>query len=126
MERAQLADELTDDERLANSFDYLNLGNYGSERIIAERQLEPGFHFENVQDIISAGVSGDPLDYAFRDLKESTKTIIKNIRNGSTYAKINFMRLPFNAMRFPDHHRYLYTSRPIVERVLTLLKQGKP
>jgi hypothetical protein len=123
VEKGELNSALTADERLCITRDYRNLGNHAFSKIDPQYNVITRFEYHDVETIVAEGTAGDQIDYPFRGLRPATREMIDDIWNFSDYRKVNIARILFNAQRFPDHHRYLYTCKPVVDKVLELLKQ---
>lgn len=114
--------ELTPDERFNLTKDYRNLGNYGSREV--EPVLEPGFNFEPIDPLIKGIVFKDDeerLRYPFRNPRPGTIEAIDKVWKEADYNDINGGRIILNLNRIPNYHRYIFTCRQVVERVLSLL-----
>ena len=110
-------------DKLAVTQDYRNLGNYGISKLTAD-MIEPDFNLVNVEELIGRGAPGDLLDFPFQNIKERRAgQLIDRVWDLADYDGINAKHIIFNAGRFPNHHRYLFTCKPVVEEVLRLLKQ---
>lgn len=115
-----LTPDMTARQRFDITKDYRNLGNYGT-RQTAATDLEPGFQFISVEDLIDKNEPMPDGDYPFRRIRNGPGQVVDNVWDNADYAGVNSERVIFNAKRFPDHHRYLFTCRPVVDEVLRLL-----
>ena len=100
--------------------DYRNLGNYGS-RQTAFSELEPGFNFVSLEDLIA---NNEPIvtnDFSFRPIRKEPGRLVDKVWTDADYDGINAGRIILNMKRFPEHHRYLFTCKPVVDEVLKLL-----
>jgi hypothetical protein len=105
-------------ERLAVTEKYRNLGNYGLSQLTSHLD----FIAVDVDALLDDGDPGDPLFFPIKKLKgSSTGRQIDQVWNDADYAGINGGRVLFRANKIPNHHRYLFTCRPVVEKVHTLL-----
>jgi len=100
---------------------YRNLGNYGGDKIIPASDLMTGFTFHSVQDLVKRGEPGELLHYPFRPLHEHSQAAIRAARNRDDYNKLKDLDILFHLQLYPNHHRYLFTCKPVVTKVLTLL-----
>jgi len=107
--------------------DYRNLGNYG--RALFDKPGSgltsgDGFNFVDVQDLLKTEMAADPLYYPFQNLKdESRLRAIKDIRENSNYEGLALLDTFWNRHFLMTHHQYLFTCRPVVDHVLSLLNK---
>jgi hypothetical protein len=101
------------------------LGNYGNTFIPQGHVALNDFNFVDVDKLVRE-YQGDVnlLYYPFRDLGDKARKIVEDTRESQDYKKTNGLRLIWNMKRFPDHHRYLFTCKPVVERVIRILNGG--
>ena len=107
--------------------DYRNLGNYGNTLFNSPDSdliSEVGFNFFDVQDLLKTETPDDPLYYPFQNLKdENTRQIIRNIRQTSNYEGMALLNTFWNRHSLMTHHQYLFTCRPVVDHLLSLLNK---
>ncbi|SDF50441.1 Alpha/beta hydrolase of unknown function [Dyadobacter soli] len=101
--------------------DFRNLGSYGDEifKNDPNLQLEEGFNFYNVLDIIknSTDPEPDPLYYGFLD---NTDDAMAKAREGD-YSGIKLLSTFWDRHFLMNHHAYLFSCRPVVAHVLQRL-----
>ncbi|MGV3602797.1 MAG: alpha/beta hydrolase [Dyadobacter fermentans] len=101
--------------------DFRNLGSYGDEvfKNDPNLQLEEGFNFYNVLDIIknSTDPESDPLYYGFLD---NTDEAMTQARKGD-YSGIKLLSTFWDRHFLMNHHAYLFSCRPVVAHVLERL-----
>jgi hypothetical protein len=104
------------------SEDYRNLGNYG-DTLASLQSIFPNSSFHHVQTVLQNGNPGNRLFYSFVNLGTSDKfkTIIDNTRANNSYKKINDIRTFIHSDLFAAHHRYLFSSRQVVDEILRIL-----
>jgi hypothetical protein len=100
--------------------DYRSLGNYGSNEI-PETLREDGFNYYSIQDLCRNSGAADMYDFPFQSQKKKIVRIMKTIRGMGDYGGINVLRILFNSGRFTNRHRYLFTCKPVVDKVQELL-----
>lgn len=99
---------------------YRALGNFAN-LMIPDLQKETGFNFWDVEDLIKKNVEVDAYDFPFRTLKKKMTKSIDRLWNSSDYSEINFFQTLFSVGRTPDHHRYLFTCKQVVDKLQELL-----
>lgn len=101
--------------------DFRNLGTYGDQifKNDPSLELEEGFNFYNVLDIIkeSTDPQPDPLFYGFIDNYDSA---MAKARDGD-YSGINLLKTFWDRHYLMTHHAYLFSCRPVVAHVLQRL-----
>ncbi|MBO9613030.1 MAG: alpha/beta hydrolase [Dyadobacter sp.] len=101
--------------------DFRNLGTYGDQIFKNDPsiELEEGFNFYNVLDIIkeSTGPDADPLFYPFL---ENTDAAMAKAQTGD-YSGINLLKTFWDRHYLMTHHAYLFSCRPVVAHVLQRL-----
>lgn len=97
---------------------YRNLGNYG------EKYQHPGIRYYDLQKI--AGESTGK-DFGFKNLFEKSKwrkKIEAVTEENESYQNVgHILSLLLNSGKFMKHHRYLFTSRGVVEKVVQILNE---
>jgi len=121
VEKGDLKKVKTPTERFAITANYRNLGNYGADKLAPDLPLVPPFHFHDIEELIAKGEMGDLIDYPFRIIRDRPRNDVDAVWKDANYDGINAGRIIFNAKRFPDHHRYLYTCKPVINKLLDLL-----
>ena len=101
--------------------DYRNLGNYGSDEILAPNEIEKGFNFISVRDLVKNTESANLLNFPYRDMPDHTQEVVKRVRNSADYSAVKDLDIFFHLQRYPSYHRYLFTCKPVVARVNELL-----
>ena len=102
--------------------DYRNLGNFG-ESIFkipgADLELEQGFEFVDVQDLIEkAGDDmGSPFFYPFQNNMDVNVGAVKD----GNYDGFGLVQTFWNRQFLMTHHQYMFTCKPVVEDVLKKL-----
>jgi hypothetical protein len=110
------------DPQVSPSEDYRNLGNFGKE--ILNDSVSPKLQFHYLQDIIADGSPGNPLFYVFSNLADTKfNRVTERARVNNCYRGINDIRTFINSDLFANHHRYLFSCRPVVEKVLRILSE---
>lgn len=99
---------------------YRGLGNYGNSAI-PDALRQPGFIFYNIQELIKNAPPADPYDFSFKSLKSKLSKIVDKVHEDGDYSKLSGLRVLFNSGRLTDHHRYLFTCKPIVDKIQSLL-----
>jgi hypothetical protein len=104
------------------SEDYRNLGNYG-DTLAGLQSIFPNSSFHHVQNVLQNGNPGNRLFYSFVNLgaSEKFKNIIRNTRAKNSYEGINDIRTFIHSDLFASHHRYLFSSKQVVDEVLRIL-----
>ncbi len=100
---------------------FRNLGNYGA-RDIASGDRENNFDFIDVEEEVKTRAAGDLWDFPHRSLKNKFQSDVNDIWNANNYSGIRGLKIATHSKLFGDRHRYLFTSRPIVDKVLEILK----
>jgi hypothetical protein len=100
---------------------YLNLGNYGADKIIPPNVVEKGFNFFSVRDLVKDSESGELLNYPYRDMPDHTQDIVRRVRDLADYGAVKDLDIFFHLQRYPSYHRYLFTCKPVVAKVNALL-----
>ncbi|MCE6989621.1 alpha/beta hydrolase [Dyadobacter sp. CY323] len=108
----------TPEARFTLTKNYRNLGNFG-DKIPEPIDRVQGINFFHVDDI--AGDDEPTNDFPFRRIRRSARKKVDDVWTNADYGGINTGSIVFNLKRFPTHHRYLFTSKTIVDRVLSLL-----
>ena len=112
------------EKRFEITGDYRNLGNYGKVKI-DQTIDEEKFEFIDVDKLVTDGTPGKFSDFPFRHIKGTRPANeIEKVYANFDYSGINGEWIIFNINRFGSHHRYLFTCRPVVEKVLKLLLGG--
>lgn len=101
--------------------DYRNLGNYG-----CLSHVPPDVYQYNLQELLKTRSSQKrDNNFIFKNLADKNKLRNKMndvISGAKGYNKIgDFFAVLFNAGKFTKHHRYLFTSRVVVEEVISIL-----
>jgi hypothetical protein len=99
---------------------YRNLGNYGQAGIDLINQ-EPDFNFIDVHKNFAREQNDDLINFPFRKIRKGPGEAVDKVWNDLSYKGINAFKIIFNAKRFPDHHRYLFTCKPVVDEVIRIL-----
>ena len=119
--KGELNKAMTKADRLAITSNYRNLGNYGN-CLIDQADWETGFEYRDVTKLVENAPLADLSDYPFQDIRKGPGKNVDTVWTDEDYDGINALRIIFNGKRFPDHHRYLFTCKPVVDEVLSLLK----
>jgi len=103
------------------SKNYLSLGNFGSKQV-DPGPVDPRFHFIDVQHLVQNELPTDLTNFPFRNLdKTSSGKKIDMVLERSDYGGINLGRIVTHIGLFSNHHRYLFTSSAVVNKVISLL-----
>ncbi len=105
----------------ATTESYRSMGNYGGKVILPETDLQDGFIFWDVGELIRKPVPADFLQFPFQSLRRSTVRSIDRVLENGNYEKIKGIKVLFNLSRFPNRHRYLFTCSQVVTKVTELL-----
>lgn len=117
--RKRLKKAETEEERKKLTKDYRNLGNYGVTQLTAN---ELNFDPVDLNTLPDANVGEDRLNFPFRHLQgTSSGRKIDDVWDKWDYDGINDLQVIFRAQKIPNHHRYLFTCRPVVDKVMELL-----
>lgn len=108
-------------ERLAITGSYRNLGNHGINSL-APDLIEDGFNLVDVGELFKNGGKADLFDYPYRTIRQNAAKKIDAVWEEADYDGINAGNIVFNARRFPDYHRYLFTCKAVVDEIQRLLK----
>jgi hypothetical protein len=122
VEKGDLKHAKTREARLAITTDYRNLGNYGNTEIDNNERLIPDFNYIDVDKLSAGAPPADLSDFPFREIRDNPRGNVDSVWNDADYTGINAGGIIFNMKRFPDHHRYLFTCKPVVDEVLRILK----
>lgn len=122
VEKGDLKNAKTKDARLAITADYRNLGNYGNTEIDKSERLVPDFNYIDVDALCAGAPPVDLSDFPFREIRDNPRSSVDSVWTDADYGGINAGGIIFNMKRFPDHHRYLFTCKPVVDEVLRILK----
>lgn len=114
------------DSNAKDMLQYRNLGNYGNTFLT---NPDPAFKWYDVQKLTNSLSSPDLWDYPFQQLKEKFVNDIGKIWPDqqtvppaiADYSGIKGLKIFAHQGLFEDHHRYLFTSEPIVDEVLKIL-----
>lgn len=109
-----------DEAEIISVRNYRGLGNYGNVMISAAEQ-ENGFIFWDVEELIRKSPDGDLYNFPFRRMRKKLKKCMDRIWDNSDYGEIHFFQTLFNIGRTPDHHRYVFTCKQVVDKVQELL-----
>lgn len=108
------------DEEYPQILNYRNLGNYGP------KYNNPGVYYHNLQALLNSS----PDKSRFKNLYDQPKwrkrmdTLMND--QGSYLDVGDILTLALNNGKFARHHRYLFTSKAVVEKVMELLNSGPP
>ncbi|HEY5825880.1 MAG TPA: alpha/beta hydrolase, partial [Cyclobacteriaceae bacterium] len=102
-----------DASAMSQTDDYRNLGNYGN-MLLAGAQMLPGLQFRQVSKLTPSLPPIPFLHYPFQDLRNGPRKAVERVRNLRDYSGLTLFRLIANVGRFTDHHRYLFTHKPVV------------
>lgn len=108
-----------DDPAIMN--DYRNLGNYGCSQISPATDVEKGFSFFSVLDLVKDGESGGLLNFPYCDMPVHTQRVVKRVRDLADYGAVKDLDIFFHLQRYPSYHRYLFTCKQVVAKVNDLL-----
>lgn len=97
---------------------YRNLGNYGDTLFSGPMA---NYTFRNIDQLPQAQPPVSLLQYPFQGLRRSHERAIQRARQIGDYGGINLGRIVLNRGRFTNRHRYLFTSKAVVEEVLRVL-----
>jgi hypothetical protein len=122
VEKGDLKDAKTREARLAITADYRNLGNYGNTEIDNSERLVPDFNYIDVDKLFAGAPPTDLSDFPFREIRNNQRNNVDSVWTDADYDGINAGGIIFNMKRFPDHHRYLFTCKPVIDEVLRILK----
>ncbi|HLO39316.1 MAG TPA: hypothetical protein VK173_12525, partial [Lacibacter sp.] len=100
--------------------EYRALGNF-ADTMLPNGLKELGFKFYNVEELIRENEDVDYYDFPFRQLKTKMKKSIDRLWDSSDYREVKFFQTLFSVGRTPDHHRYLFTCKQVVNKVQELL-----
>jgi hypothetical protein len=109
------------EKRFEITGDYRNLGNYG--RVEIDQTIDDErFEYVDVDELVTKGAPGKFSDFPFRHIKGTRPANeIEKVYANADYSGINGEWIIFNINRFGNHHRYLFTCKPVVEKVLKLM-----
>ena len=109
----------TEAERIALTQHYRNLGNYGVTQLTAnDLQFDP----IDLNELPEESIGEDRLNFPFRQLKGTSSGMkIDQVWSDWNYEGINDLQVIFRARKIPNHHRYLFTCRAVVSKVMELL-----
>lgn len=122
VEKGDLKNANTKEERLSITGDYRNLGNYGNGKIDKDERLNPDFNYVDVDALFEKAPPADLSDFPFREIRDNPRKNVDWVWSDADYDGINAGGIIFNMKRFPDHHRYLFTCKAVVDEVLRILK----
>jgi hypothetical protein len=117
---ANLENVATPASRFNLTKDYRNLGNYG-DQIFPPVNRIPGFNYIDIEALIADEEPVNTNAFPFRRIRRSARRKVDDVWKSSDYEGINVGKIIFNLKRFPDHHRYLFTCKSVVDKVLSLL-----
>lgn len=118
VDRDELDSKKTKADRDQIVDDYRNLGNYGD----LNKKPINNFHFIDVTvDLLKHIEPRATVKYPFSFQKRKIKGIVDDIHLNSNYEPVNGWKVFFNSAQFKTYHRYLYTCRAVVDKVMSLL-----
>ena len=101
--------------------DYRNLGNYGDQIDPPINRIQ-GFEYIDLEELIGNDDPDGTNEFPFRRIRKSARRQVDKVVKSSDYDGINAGKIIFNLKRFPNHHRYLFTCKLVVDKVLSLLQ----
>lgn len=125
--RKNVKHDKPDDEIVPKEFRIL--GNYGRTEFSPENEVL-NFNFVDVDKLVNdAKDFGNMLYFPFRKMTKHSVEIIDHAVKNVDYKRTNGWRVLWQNKRFADHHRYLFTCKPVVDKVIELLNNpnaGQP
>lgn len=110
-------------ERQKKSNLYRNLGNYGDFLAKQANKLQDGFTFFNLADLIKGQNFTPTNQYPFRLQNPATLRDVAKILQNADYKGVGSLAILVNNRQYTNYHRYVFTCRVVVDKVLNLLRQ---
>jgi hypothetical protein len=100
---------------------YRNLGNYGQSKI-PDPVLHPDLKYWNVENLVSNQNDPNSAIFPFDDIDIHSRHNVDMVWNNSDFKNIQGLDAFWNQRRFQNRHRYLFTCKQVVDKVIEILK----
>ncbi|NIJ52762.1 alpha/beta hydrolase [Dyadobacter arcticus] len=119
----RLAERPLERDRRGLTDNYRNLGNYGIGELKDIFKPQLGFNVQSVQTLIAPNDIANLCDFPWQPYETTSffRRHIDNVALTADYGGFGLLDIVFNARRLQNYHKYVFTCRPVVRKVQSLL-----